>query len=141
MLFRSTIGQRFAYKFTKISDTLLYVLIGAVGGLFIMFGMIYNAGTLWMMGVAYMLFYGIYTLLYARFQHMIPSRHRSVILSLYTTINYILYMIVCGIVGLGSTLGSWRYSILILGGLMLALCGWAIVFLRKNCAIEQEYRI
>lgn len=67
----ATIGQRFAYKFTKISDNLLYALICAVGVAFILFGIDYDIDALWLMGVAYMLFYGIYTLLYARFQHAI----------------------------------------------------------------------
>ena len=131
----ATIGQRFAYKFTKISDMLLYILIGLVGLLFIFFGVQYNISALWLMGMAYMLFYGIYTLLYSRFQHIIPTPYRSVVLSLYTTVNYVLYMIVCGIVGLGATLGSWRFSIIILGGLMLCLCVWAILFLRRHCSV------
>ena len=129
----ATLGQRFAYKFSKISDTFLYVLIGFVGVAFVLFGIEYNVNVLWLMGIAYMLFYGIYTLLYSRFQHIIPSRNRSIVLSLYTTINYILYMIVCGIVGLGATLGSWRYSIFILGGLMVALGGYALLFMRNRC--------
>lgn len=129
----ATIGQRFAYKFARFSETFLYAMICVVGIAFIGFGADYDTDALWMMGIAYMLFYGIYTLLYSRFQHMIPPRHRSVVLSFYTTINYILYMIVCGIVGLGATLGSWRYSIFILGGLMLALGVWAIVFMRGRC--------
>ena len=66
---------------------------------------------------------------------MIPPRHRSVVLSLYTTINYVLYMIVCGIVGLGATLGSWRFSIIILGILMFMLCLWAFFFVRRRCTI------
>lgn len=129
----ATLGQRFAYKFSKISDTFLYILIGLVGVAFVLFGIEYNVNALWLMGIAYMLFYGIYTLLYSRFQHIIPSRNRSIVLSLYTTINYILYMIVCGIVGLGATLGSWRYSIFILGGLMVALGGYALLFMRNRC--------
>lgn len=129
----ATLGQRFAYKFSKISDTFLSVLIGFVGVAFILFGIEYNVNALWLMGIAYMLFYGIYTLLYSRFQHIIPSRNRSIVLSLYTTINYILYMIVCGIVGLGATLGSWRYSIFILGGLMVVLGGYALLFMRNRC--------
>lgn len=129
----ATIGQRFAYKFARISDKLLYTLICLVGITYIAFGIDYDIDGLWLMGVGYMLFYGIYTLLYSRFQHIIPTRHRSVILSLYTSISYILYMIVCGIVGLGATLGSWRYSIFILGGLMFVLGIWAIVFMRPRC--------
>lgn len=131
----ATIGQRFAYKFANISDILLYILIGGVGGLFMLFGIKYDISSLWLMGIAYTIFYGVYTILYSRFQHMIPPRFRSVVLSLYTTINYVLYMIVCGIVGLGSMLGSWRFSIIILGGLMLCLCMWAFVFLRRQCSV------
>ena len=133
----ATIGQRLAYKFTNIPEVLLYALIGVVGVTFIGFGIAYDVGALWLMGVAYMLFYGIYTLLYSRFQHLIPSRHRSVVLSFYTTVNYVLYMIVCGIVGLGATLGSWRYSIFILGVLMLVISVWSIVFMRGKCKPKQ----
>lgn len=131
----ATIGQRFAYRFGQMSDKTLCLLIAIIGGCFVIFGHTYNIGTLWLMGIAYLLFYGVYTLLYSRFQHMIPPRHRSVVLSLYTTINYVLYMIVCGIVGLGATLGSWRFSIIILGILMFMLCSWAFFFVRRRCTI------
>lgn len=134
----ATIGQRFAYKFTNISEWLLYSMIGMVGGCYVLFGWAYRVDALWLLGIGYMLFYGIYTLLYSRFQHLIPSRHRSVVLSFYTTVNYVLYMVVCGIIGLGATLGSWRYSISILGGLMLVLCGWAMLFLRGRCAAPRQ---
>lgn len=133
----ATIGQRFAYKFTKIHDGLLYLLIGGVGAAFIAFGLHYDVWSLWIMGIAYMLFYGIYTLLYSRFQHMIPPRHRSVVLSVYTTLNYVLYMIVCGVVGLGATLGSWRFSIIILGLLMLVVCAWAMLYVRRQCPLNK----
>ncbi len=132
----ATVGQRFAYKFTKISEKILYSIIGIIGLAFITFGTSYNIHTLWIMGIAYMLFYGVYTLLYSRFQHMIPPRHRSVVLSFYTTLNYILYMVVCGIVGLGSTLGSWRFSIIILGILMLGVCAWALLYVRRRCPVK-----
>lgn len=133
----ATIGQRFAYRFTKIHDGLLYSLIGGVGAAFIAFGLHYDVWSLWIMGIAYMLFYGIYTLLYSRFQHMIPPRHRSVVLSVYTTLNYVLYMIVCGVVGLGATLGSWRFSIIILGLLMLVVCAWAMLYVRRQCPLNK----
>ncbi|MBQ4069917.1 MAG: MFS transporter [Alphaproteobacteria bacterium] len=132
----ATLGQRFAYKFANVSDVLLYSLIGVVGILFVLFGHSYNISALWTMGIAYMLFYGIYTLLYSRFQHMVPTRHRSVILSLYTTFNYILYMMVCGVIGLGATLGSWRFSIMILGGLMFIVCAWALFVVRHSCTFN-----
>lgn len=134
----ATLGQRFAYKFTHVADWIIYALIGVVGINYILFGLTYSAATLWLMGIGYTLFYGIYTLLYSRFQHMTPSSHRSVVLSLYTTINYLIYMAVCGIVGLGATLGSWRFSIMILGGLMLVLCMFGAIFIRGRCRISGD---
>lgn len=134
----ATLGQRFAYKFTHVPDWIIYALIGVVGINYILFGLTYSAATLWLMGIGYTLFYGIYTLLYSRFQHMTPSSHRSVVLSLYTTINYLIYMAVCGIVGLGATLGSWRFSIMILGGLMLVLCMFGAIFIRGRCRISGD---
>ncbi len=134
----ATLGQRYAYKFSRLTDGILYSLIGLVGLGYITFALIYNIGSLWIMGGAYMLFYGVYTLMYSRFQHMIPLGHRSVVLSLYTTLMYIVYMIVCGIIGLGATLGSWRYSIIILGIMMAVLCVWAMVRVRNRCRLPQK---
>ena len=134
----ATVGQRYAYEFARLSDGVVYSLIGLVGLGYITFASLYNIGSLWIMGVAYMLFYGIYTLMYSRFQHMIPLGHRSVVLSLYTTLMYIVYMIVCGIIGLGATLGSWRYSIIILGIMMVVLCVWAMVHVRNRCRLPQK---
>lgn len=132
----ATLGQRFAYKFSKFSDALIYLVVALVGILYMAFGVTYSIEFLWLMGIGYLLFYGVYTLLYSRLQHMIPARHRSVVLSLYTTINYIIYIGVCGIVGLGSMLGSWRYSIIILGGLLLILCLWGLLFVRDKCRLS-----
>lgn len=134
----ATVGQRFAYKFSKISDKLIYALVAVIGLCYMSFGATYSIGTLWLMGVGYILFYGIYTLLYSRLQHMIPSRHRSVVLSLYTTVSYLIYIAVCGIVGLGSMLGSWRYSIVILGAMMLILFLWGKLFLQKQCDVSGD---
>ena len=134
----ATLGQRFAYKFKKIPDLVLCCLIGAVGVGYLIFSAFYSLWGLGALGVAYMLFYGIYTLLYAQFQHMIPTRHRSVVLSLYTTLTYVVYMIVCGIIGLGGSLGSWRYSIMIQGILMLAVFAWAILGLYKKCPLADD---
>ena len=133
----ATLGQRFAYRFTRLPDWVLYALIGVVGLLYVGFSFAYTTGALWMMGVAYMLFYGIYTLMYSRFQDMIPLGHRSVVLSLYTTLMYVVYMIVCGIIGLGAKFGSWAFSIFILGVIMLMICAWAILGLRRKCLLPQ----
>ena len=134
----AVIGQRFAYRFARVPDWLLYSLIGVVGLAYVGFARIYNVGALWIMGIAYMLFYGVYTLMYSRFQHMIPLGHRSVVLSLYTTLTYVVYMIVCGIIGLGATWGSWRYSIMIQGFLMVVLCLWALLVVRNRCQLPQK---
>ena len=134
----ATVGQRFAYKFSKISDKLIYALVAVIGLCYMSFGATYSIGTLWLMGVGYILFYGIYTLLYSRLQHMIPSRHRSVVLSLYTTVSYLIYIAVCGIIGLGAMLGSWRYSIVILGAMMLILFLWGKLFLQKQCDVSGD---
>lgn len=133
LLICATFGQRFAYKFKNISDTLLYTMIGVAGGLYVLFAHVYNVQTLWMLGVAYTLIWCVYTITYARFQHMIPKRHRSVVLSLFTTLTYLVYMLVCAIIGIGATIGSWRYSIWFLGMLVIAVCVWAMIRVRKKC--------
>ncbi len=137
LLVCATLGQRFAYRFTKTPDWLLYSLIGVVGILYIVFSVFYTTGALWMMGTAYMLFYGIYTLMYSRFQKLIPVGHRSVVLSLYTTLMYVVYVIVCGIIGLGAQFGSWAFSVFILGVLMLLICLWALTSVRRKCMLPR----
>lgn len=133
----ATLGQRFAYRFSRVPDWLLYTCVGLSGVLYLLFAMTYSAGALWLMGCAYMLFYGVYTLLYSRFQQMISVSHRSVVLSLYTTFTYIVYMMVCGIVGLGAQIGDWRYSIKILGVLLLFVCVWAFVRVLPRCRLPR----
>ncbi len=131
----ATIGQRFAYKFSRIPNWLISMFIGLIGLGYILFAFVYSIGWLWVLGVSYILIYGVYTLLYSQFQSLIPSRHRSVVLSFYTTITHVVYMAVCGIIGLGGSLGSWRYSFVVLGVLMLLLCVWsAFVYSRRRCA-------
>lgn len=138
LLVCATLGQRFAYKFTHVSDRFLYSLIATVGVGYILYSMLYTPDTLWIMGVAYMLLWGVYTLMYSRFQDMIPPANRSIVLSLYTTITYLVYMGVCGVIGLGSLLGSWRYSIMILGLLELIVCAWGAFVVRRSCALRNK---
>ena len=85
-------------------------------------------------GCVYVVLWHIYTAV-RPFPACNTTRYRSVVLSLYTTINYVLYMLVCGIVGLGASLGSWRYSIFILGGLMIGLGLYAKIFVRNTCRV------
>lgn len=134
----ATLGQRFAYKFTHLSDTVLYWLVAMVGVGYVTFSLIYTTGAIWIMGVSYMVLWGLFTLLYSRFQDMTPTANRSIVLSLYTTLTYLVYMAVCGVIGLGSMLGSWRYSILILGILELCVFAWAMLFLRNSCTTRGQ---
>ena len=136
LLLCATTGQRLAYRFSRMSDIAVYLLVGLVGALYVCFAALYTKDALWILGIAYMIFYGLFTLLYSRFQHLIPRRNRTIVLSLYTTLTYLVYIMVCGIIGLGSSLGSWRYSIMILGILLFILCGWGIGFLRYRCKIS-----
>lgn len=133
LLLCATLGQRFAYKFAKIADSVLYSMIGVAGALYVCFAYVYNTSALWMLGVAYALIWCVYTLTYSRFQHMIPPRHRSVILSLFTTLMYLVYMLVCLVIGIGSSIGSWRYSIGFLGSIVIGICVWAVLRVRKRC--------
>lgn len=135
LLLCATTGQRLAYRFSRISDMAIYFLVGLVGALYIWFASIYAKDALWILGIAYMVFYGLFTLLYSRFQHIIPRRNRTIILSLYTTLTYLVYICVCAIIGLGSNLGSWRFSIMILGAMLIVLSVWGIGFLRRRCKI------
>ena len=57
-----------------------------------------------------------------------------------TTLTYLVYIAVCGIIGLGAQLGSWRYSIAILGVLMLMLCAWSVVYVRRRCELDAGVR-
>ena len=132
----ATIGQRLAYRLNRLPDMILYIMIGCVGVCYMLFALLYSVPALLLLGLGYMMFYGLYNLFYAQFQHLIPPRHRSVVLSLYTTLTYLVYIIVCLIIGLGGELGSWRYSIMILGALMLVLCAWAVTHVRRRCDLD-----
>lgn len=137
----SVLGQTFAYRFTKVKDWILYTTICIAGGAFVLFSMFYNAAGLWTLGLAYVLFSAINILLYSRFQDFVPSSYRSVILSLYSIGDNIIYMAVCLIIGLGGTLGSWRYSVLALGMILVGVGLWALLFVKDKCAVGQNPNI
>ena len=86
--------------------------------------------------IIYILFSAINVLLYSRFQDFLPPRYRSVILSLYSIGDNMVYIGTCFIIGLGSTLGSWRYSLIVLGILLIMVGLWALMFVRDKCAIS-----
>lgn len=137
----SVLGQTFAYRFTKIKDWILYTIICIAGGAFVLFSLFYSTAGLWTLGMGYMLFSAINILLYSRFQDFVPSSYRSVILSLYSIGDNIIYIVVCLIIGLGGTLGSWRYSVLALGMILIGIGLWALMFVGNKCAIGQNPNI
>ena len=132
----AVLGQTFAYRFTKIRDWVLYLIICAGGISFVLFSVFYSLSGLLALGIAYVLFSGLNILLYSRFQDFLPSRYRSVILSLYSIGDNIIYIGTCFVIGLGGMLGSWRYSVMILGMILIGIGLWAILFIRDKCAIS-----
>lgn len=132
----AVLGQTFAYRFARIRDWILYVIICIAGAMFVLFSVDYSLRGLWALGAAYVLFSGLNILLYSRFQDFLPSKYRSVILSLYSIGDNIIYIGTCFVIGLGGMLGSWRYSVMILGMILIGIGLWAILFIRDKCAIS-----
>lgn len=131
----AVLGQTFAYRFARVKDWILYSVICAGGAAFVLFSFFYSLAGLWALGVAYVLFSAVNVLLYSRFQDFVPTTYRSVILSLYSIGDNIIYIGTCLIIGLGGMLGSWRYSILGLGMILIGVGVWALLFIRDKCAI------
>lgn len=131
----AVLGQTFAYRFSRVRDWLLYLLICAGGAAFVLFSVFYSLSGLLALGLAYVLFSGLNILLYSRFQDFVPTKYRSVILSLYSIGDNIIYIGTCLIIGLGGMLGSWRYSVMILGTILIMVGLWALLFVRDKCAI------
>lgn len=132
------LGQTFAYRFKRVPDWILYTAICVAGGGYVLFSMFYSVAGIWLLGMSYVLFAAIFVLLYSRFQDFLPQSYRSVILSLYSIGDNIIYVGTCFLIGLGGTLGSWRYSILILGALLVGIGLWALLFIRDRCAVGTE---
>ncbi|MBQ8473786.1 MAG: MFS transporter [Alphaproteobacteria bacterium] len=132
----SVLGQTFAHRFKAVPDWILYSSISLAGGLYVVFSVFYNVAGLWALGAAYALFAAIYILLYSRFQDFLPSSYRSVILSLYSIGDNVIYVITCLLIGLGGTMGSWRYSIFILGAIIMLIGLWALLFIKNRCAAQ-----
>ena len=132
----AVLGQTFAYRFARVRDWILYASICLAGAMFVVFALDYSLRGLWALGVAYVLFSGINILLYSRFQDFLPPRYRSVILSLYSIGDNLIYIGTCLVIGLGGMLGSWRYSVMILGMILIGIGLWAMLFIRDKCAIS-----
>ncbi len=134
----SVLGQTFAHRFKSVPDWVLYSSICVAGSLYMAFSVLYNVAGLWTLGAAYALFAGIYILLYSRFQDFLPSSYRSIILSLYSIGDNVIYVITCLLIGFGGSMGSWRYSIFILGAIIVLIGGWALLFIKNRCAVQSN---
>lgn len=131
----AVLGQTFAYRFSRVRDWILYGLICAGGAAFVLFSLFYSLSGLLALGLAYVLFSGLNVLLYSRFQDFVPTTYRSVILSLYSIGDNIIYIGTCLVIGLGGMLGSWRYSICALGLILIGVGLWSLLFVRDKCAV------
>ena len=132
------LGQTFAYRFEKVKDWILYAAVCALGAFFVAFAFHYSVVGLWALGGAYVLSSGLYVLLYSRFQDFIPPSYRTVILSLYSIGDNFVYILLCMMMGLGGTLGSWRYSILGVGAMLVGVGVWALLFIGDKCSINMN---
>lgn len=137
----TVLGQTFAYRFQKIPDWILFSIICVAGMGYVLFGIFYSVAGLWLLGASYVLFAGLYILLYSRFQDFLPQSYRAVILSLYSIGDNIIYVFTCLLIGLGGTMGSWRYSVLILGAILVGIGFWALLFIRDRCGIANNPNI
>lgn len=136
------IGQTFAYKFEKVRPVYLGSAIAVSGILFILFSQFYSVAGLVFLGLSYVLFSGINVLLFAGFQNLIPAKQRPVMLSLYSIGDNIFYIGTCLIMGFGESLGSWRYSILILGVflIILGIYGCCVIHQKQQKHIQKNIR-
>jgi hypothetical protein len=134
------LGQTFAYRFAKIKDWVLYLAICALGGCFVVFGLNYSIGGLLAFGLAYVLSNGLFVLQYARFQEFVPSGHRTVMLSVYSMMDNLFYILMCLVMGFFGSFGSWRYSMLAIGIIEVCVGLWALVFVGNRCAVAVPAR-
>lgn len=132
------LGQTFAYRFEKMRDWVLYTLVCVLGGCFMLFAFNYSISGLLALGAAYVLSSGLYVLMYARFQDFLPPSQRTVMLSIFSMTDNIVYILMCLLMGLGGSFGSWRYSILGVGAILIGIGVWALLFVGDKCAINMN---
>lgn len=131
------VGQIIAYRLPPVRDWMLYAAIVGAGTMYVMFSGDYSLSGLWALGVGYMMIGAINILLYARFQDMLPTKYRAVFLSLHNIGTNIVYIGTCLIIGLGGSMGSWRYSVAMLGALIMLVGMWATLFARDRCVLDR----
>jgi len=127
------VGGAIAHKFNTARAWHIYAAIFATGALFVAFSWFYSIAYLVILGLAYLIGNVLKTLLYSRFQDSIPTQLRCILLSFYNLGSNLSNIIVCLTIGLGGSLGSWRYGILILGLLIIWVAVWGAIFVGANC--------
>ncbi|MCL2338814.1 MAG: MFS transporter [Proteobacteria bacterium] len=138
MLFQ-TLGAAVAYRFRAIGNGALYALISAAGLIFVAFAWFYSVSGLALLGIGYGLFAVLNVLVFARFQDSVPTHHRAIALSLYGAAVNVFYIGILVVFGLGSMIGGWRYSILLLGMMGVLLGIWAALFVGDKCANANRF--
>ena len=134
------LGQTYAYRFANVRERTKFMAICALGGLFTLFAFDYSLGGLLLLGAAYVIMRALHVLLYARFQDFVPPAYRTTVLSVYNVADKTFYSILCLVMGIGGTLGSWRYGVLALGIFLIGVGIWAFVVIGNKCSIANVRR-
>lgn len=132
----SVLGQTFAYRFNRIGPWGKYAAICAGGALFVLFGLMYSIAALPILALSYLIFSILNVLLFSQFQNSIPTAYRPLMLSFHSIGTNVAYVSINLLIGLGSTFGSWRYSIIILGICLILIGIWAAISIRNRCSIS-----
>lgn len=130
----SILGQTFAYRFAGTRPRVIYSVICVGGILFMLFGHIYSLAWIGLLAAAYLLFGGLNVLLYSDFQNAISPRYRSLMLSFYSIVGNVAYVLAYTVIGIGGSMGSWRYSVMFLGTLLVLVGCFGIWGIRNRCA-------
>lgn len=129
------VGQSIAHKFNSTRAPIIYAAIFATGAMFGIFAWLYSISGLVILGAAYMVGNVVKIQLHSRFQNSIPTRYRCILLSFQSLGSNIANILICLTIGLGGTLGSWRYGVLILGMILIWLAIWAATFVGTQCEL------
>ncbi len=138
MVFR-IIGQLIANKFEHIKDINLYLLISALGVLYILFSVFYSViGLFLLIGLSYSLFSIIQILTYSKLQNFVPTNQRHIALAFYNIADQTVYTAAMLVIGSGSSLYGWKYSVMILGLICILVGLWARIFVRNKCELPEQ---
>lgn len=132
------VGQSIAHKFNSTRAPIIYAAIFVTGAMFGIFAWLYSISGLIILGAAYFVGNIVKIQLYSRFQDSIPTQYRCILLSFHSLGANIANILVCLTIGLGGTLGSWRYGILILGMILIWIAIWAAIFVGTHCELPRK---